>query len=90
MKSITILGRRWFQKSAGNTYHTVQVLIDGELKFQSERTYGYGNQYVDTACDWLEQNGYYLNGKEPIWSVCEQLGIKLHYSCADVDRKRDL
>ncbi len=30
VQSITILGRRWFQKSYGNTYFTAQILVDGK------------------------------------------------------------
>ena len=44
--NITLIGRRWFQKTYGNTYHTVTVLIDGTEVYQSPKSYGYGDQYV--------------------------------------------
>jgi hypothetical protein len=43
MKSLHIEGRRWFQRTAGNTYHTVRIFIDGECVHTSDRTYGYGD-----------------------------------------------
>lgn len=51
-KMIIIDGRRWFQKTYGNTYHAVTVTIDGQ-SYQSGRHYGYGNQYAQTAFDML-------------------------------------
>ena len=30
IKTLKIYGRRWFQKSYGNTYHTTTVIINGE------------------------------------------------------------
>ena len=56
--NITLIGRRWFQKTYGNTYHTVTVLIDGKEVHQSPKTYGYGDQYAQTGLDWLQENGH--------------------------------
>lgn len=96
VKSITIIGRRWFQKSYGNTYHTCRVLVNGEQVYESPEEYGYGDQYVETGCQWLEKYGYmnrkkYDNGghEQPrIWA--ERNGIKFDYSVTDVARERDL
>src|SRR5215470_12835886 len=46
---IHIVGRRWFQRSAGNTYHTACVYIDGELKYKSGKHYGYGEQFLESG-----------------------------------------
>ena len=40
IESLRIYGRRWFQRSYGNTYHTVRVIVNGE-EFKSDITYGY-------------------------------------------------
>lgn len=55
--AITITAKRWFQKSYGNTYHSVEVskLVDdswqtvGRVPF----CYGYGDHYLNTAADIL-------------------------------------
>ena len=56
-KNITILGRRWFQRSYGSTYHTVDVYVDGEHIGTSEEQYGYGDQYITTAFELLQSKG---------------------------------
>jgi hypothetical protein len=98
MKTITIIGRRWFQRGPGNTYHTAQIIVDGETIKKTDREYGYGEQYVETAVSWLENNDWlpekrehYKNGgHEAAWRFCERLGIKLSTEAIDVARQRDL
>ena len=88
IESLRIYGRRWFQKSYGNTYHTTRVVVNGE-ELKSEITYGYEEHYKETARQLLDANGYevpqnplefnrFLNSK----------GFKA--TAVDVDRKRDL
>ncbi len=93
---ITLIGRRWFQKSYGNTYHTVTVQVDGETVYDSPIEYGYGDQYTQTGLDWLQVNGYidrkqYANGgREAMWQYAEREGIKYSAHASDVARERDL
>lgn len=95
-KSIVITGRRWFQKTYGNTYNTVEIIIDGKNAVYLPQGYGYGSHYLDRATEWLEENGYLPgrsdNGpfRQPLWSYCEERGINLHYSGVDVARRKDL
>ena len=78
-----ITGRRWFQKSAGNTYHTATLHFDnGDVK-TSPITYGYGDQYLDTAFKMLG-----IEGQAGTLRCREELGIT--YSVSDVSRKKDL
>ena len=80
-KNITLIGRRWFQKTYGNTYHSVTVLLDGEPVHNSGRCYGYGDQYEQTGLDWLQANGHidrtqHANGShEPMWQYAERADI---------------
>ena len=97
MKAITLFGRRWFHRGPGNTYHTVEVFIDGERVHKSDRTYGYGGHYAQTGQEWLETNGFlpglkhYQNGStQPLQEYCRERGIVYNCSVADVSRKRDL
>ena len=89
MKNLHIEGRRWFQRTYGNTYHTARVFIDGELKFCSDRQYGYGEQFLQTALDWMKANGYAPKGAEyGTYYLRETLGGT--YSVIDVGRQKDL
>ena len=77
-----IEGRRWFQKTYGNTYHTVTLFYDDGSSEKSERHYGYGDGYLQTA---FEMMGLEYGGTR---ALREDLGIT--YSVADVERQRDL
>lgn len=98
MQSLVIIGRRWFDRVNGNTYHTSEVIVDGACVHKTDRHYGYGEQYLQTALDWLEKNGYlpgiehHENGStEALWHYCrERMGIAFTYSVSDVKRKKDL
>lgn len=93
---ITIVGRRWFRRGVGGTYHTANISIDGRYVHSTERQYGYGDCYLETGWQWLEDNGYVPRrerangGHTSPWRAAEELGIKLHYYAVDVKRQRDL
>lgn len=98
MKSLTINARRWFQKSYGNTYFTADIIVDGELVHELPFQYGYGEHYLDMANEWLDENGYIDNPRnpnngmrKPLWQVVrDEMGAEFSYSAIDVQRKRDL
>lgn len=97
MKTIHIHGRRWFDRRNGNTYHSVNVWIDGKLVHRTAFTYGYGRQYLWTATEALNRAGFlpgretYGNGNgESLWRYCEKHGITLVDEVDDVQRKKDL
>lgn len=90
MTTLTVFGRRWFDKRAGNTYHSAQIFVDGTLVHTSEMTYGYGDCYLQTAGEWLEKNGYAPDYKFPLSIWCRERGVTYHYSVADVLRMKDL
>jgi len=96
-QSITIIGRRWFERVNGNTYHSVSILVDGKHVHRIEYDYGYGRMYAQNAQKWLDKNGYlpgiehYPNGgSESLWRYCEKNGIALFDTVTDVKRKKDL
>ena len=97
MKSLVVIGRRWFQKTYGNTYHTASIVVDGKLMHRTEKEYGYGDQYVQTAERWLVENKLipppekYSNGSiQPLWQHLDNLGITFHREVVDVTREKDL
>lgn len=97
-KSVTIIGRRWFQKSYGNTYNTASIYVDGKLLHKTLKHYGYGEHYLTVAEEWLEANGYmpdrehHSNGSaEPSWQYFRNKHhLEFHYESIDVSREKDL
>ena len=86
IETLKIYGRRWFQKSCGNTYHAVTVIVNGE-EMKSGITYGYGNHYLQTAADMLRNAGYEIpenNGE------AYAMMTKYEHEAIDVNRKKDL
>lgn len=90
IKSIAIVGRRWFQKTYGNTYHSVQIFVDG-MEHKIPFSYGYGDQYLQTAVNWLVSNGYaILEKRESITDWARRNGVNFVSSVVDVARRKDL
>ena len=86
IETLKIYGKRWFQKSYGNTYHTVTVIVNGE-EMKSGITYGYGDHYLQTAADMLRNVGYDIpenNGE------AYAMMTKYEHEATDVKRKKDL
>lgn len=80
---LKIQGRRWFSKTAGNTYHAVRVLVTvKDLKtgmltpkvFIEKYAYGYGNHYETTAMNLLVKAGLF-----PSVEGCRPSGISESY-----------
>jgi hypothetical protein len=96
-KIVHIHGRRWFERVNGNTYHSVTMYVNGECVGKVDFQYGYGDQWVWTARDWLAEQGYLpgiIHGDgtpgESLWRYCEVKGIKFTQEVDDVRRKKDL
>jgi len=90
-KSLEIYGRRWFQRTYGNTYHTAEIIIDDKLVHKTPKQYGYGEGYVQSAREWLVKNGYL----SPIWAgrplhYLRDYGVQYSVHAEDVPRQRDL
>ena len=97
MKTLTITGRRWFQRSYGNTYCSATVHLDGELIATVPETYGYGDYYRQAAMEavdatgWLPPRKQYANGSyEGTRQWAERNNISVVSNVSDVARERDL
>lgn len=96
VRSITVLGRRWFDRRHGNTYFSAQILVNGAAVHRIDYEYGYGDQYLQEAFEWLDKRGhtsrerYSYGGSELPRMYCERKGIDFHAEASDVSRKRDL
>ena len=88
INKLHIAGRRWFQKSYGNTYHTVTVFVNDEI-LESEQTYGYGDHFIQTAFELLEKSGYDTKGSSHCTAHLRER-LNGTYSVSDVSRERDL
>lgn len=87
--NLHIEGRRWFQKSAGNTYHTARIFIDGKLTHITPKAYGYGDGYLQSAIDLLKHEKRIPEDAEyGTYYLRETLGGT--YSVIDVAREKDL
>ena len=96
MNNLTIIGRRWFNRSCGNSYNTAQIIADDNT-LEVPFGYGYGDHYIDRATDALEAAGllpgfkrHENGGHETLWRYCERMGIVYNASITDVQRKKDL
>lgn len=58
-KNLTILARRWFDKTGGNTYHSCKVFVNGKIVGRKDFEYGYDEGYMQTALTILQENGIY-------------------------------
>ena len=56
---IRIVCKRWFQRSYGNTYHSVRVYHGAECIAHEPFNYGYGDQCKQTVFDIMRELGFY-------------------------------
>jgi hypothetical protein len=97
---IVIIGRRWFQRTYGNTYHSVTVSVDGVVIGHTPMAYGYGDQYIQSAFEILQDKGIYpktgerKNGMDNDYSKFLQDRMdhrdRFTVSVSDVARQKDL
>ena len=77
---IIIDARRWFDRTYGNTYHSVTVTVKHtrkeDLVLRCDFAYGYDEQYLQTAHELLHPTRYDRK--------------KFHVTCVDVQRKKEL
>jgi hypothetical protein len=97
IKTITVVGKRWFQKTYGNTYFSAVGIIDGEVVTSIPFEYGYDEMYLQQTTRDMVKKGllpgieeYEHGGTESLWRYCDKHNIKLNYSASDVARKKDL
>lgn len=95
IREIEIIGNRWFDKVYGNTYHSVQVIINNQDIFYEGFTYGYGNYYEVTASKVILnilniRAKNILNKEAYLLKALKDRKIKVNSSHIDVKRKKDL
>lgn len=88
VKELRIVGKRWFQKSFGNTYHSVEIWVNNE-KLYVPFAYGYGNQFLETARAELVRAGYLVD-LENYYNFVDFVRCHGSFDVIDVERKKDL
>lgn len=94
--SYHITGKRWFQRTCGNTYNAVYIYKDGELVADLPMEYGYGDYYIQRAEEWLSNNGFpelqekNSNGTRKHGGTAWMREHGISYNVVDVQRQRDL
>jgi hypothetical protein len=73
--SLFIEGRLWFDKTGGNTYHAVRIEANGKVIGHIPMTYGYENQYLYTALEWLKSFGLVSPDTKSIWELRQDAHI---------------
>ncbi len=71
IKSLFIEGRLWFDKINGNTYHAVKIEANAKVICFIPITYGYENQYLETALKFLKNYGLVNEATNSIWQLRE-------------------
>lgn len=87
---LEVYGRRWWQRTTGNTYHSVRVLLDGVEVARCPYAYGYGTGYSQTAVELLKEAG--IVPKDHPASLAWRLDdlFTVVENVEDVQRKKDL
>ena len=88
---VVVVGKRWFDKTYGNTYHSSELWIDNTMVRREPFTYGYGSQFEQTAFKALVDI-YEIPADVKRWyELKESKLIKSFKSfVSDVQRKKDL
>lgn len=87
INSLKITAKRWYQRSYGNTYHVVKVVVNGDTVLESGVTYGYENHYLTTAANLLRDNGYEIPGNN---TEAYSFMTRFPHTAEDVKRQKDL
>jgi hypothetical protein len=102
LKSVGVIGKRWFDRVNGNTYNSVEIYVNGRKEAVLPMDYGYGDHFLQRAGEWLIENDYLqldpdqqarkkrTGSYPPLWQLTRDVGIEYDYEAYDVPRKRDL
>ena len=93
MLNVLIVGRKWFEKTNSNTYHTAEIFLNGEFIHKTKITYGYEDHYIHTGIQWLIDTGKLpprQPDSEPDHRYFKRIGVKVEQAAVSVQRRKDL
>lgn len=88
-----ITGKKWFQKTYGNTYHTISIVDQNGLPLyeSKNKVYGYGDHYKQTALEILLELGLIPEKyKDNLHLFERENNYPITWKVWDVTRKKDL
>lgn len=85
-----VIGRRWFRRGPGGTYHTAEVWHNDQQLFKTEQSYGGGDQFLETAMEKLERLGYIAPRDNAAGTRFWRETLLSTYEVHDVKRMRDM
>lgn len=85
-----ISARKWWQKSYGNTYNTVLLYLDNGNTVLLPFAYGYGDNCLQRAEEWIKENCQYPNPDKLCGTRFIREVVGATYEIIDVERKKDL
>ena len=80
--------KQWLDKVNGNTYHKVKLFLNGEI-LESDYTYGYGNQYEQTAYNLFNTNESWKNNPFRYANI-NTFRDTIHFEVIQVNTKKEL
>ena len=92
VNKLELLGRKWFERTNGNTYFSAIALHNGEEIARIDFEYGYGEQWLSEITKLCVVDQLTRGDCQP-WQYIDQLeakGIAVFKSCEQVTRKKDL
>jgi hypothetical protein len=105
VRSITLIGRRWWRRSVGGTYCTCEIHVNGTMIHKVGPTHGYGDYWKQIGWETLQKlaradGSMFIDpatvekGRHgscmPIWRWAEENNVELTRTVSDVPRERDL
>ncbi len=96
VKTIDIYAKEWFDKSAGNSYFSANVIVNYKLPDEMDiylpMQYGYDTAYIDQAFRKLIKDGILndVEENEVYWRYCDRKEIVLRTSKQENCKKREL
>ena len=96
-----VIGKRWFDRKNGNTYHSYRVVMNGEEIGYIPFAYGYDEGYRQTVFKIIQDAGYWpktdrrLSSGFPedeynFFNYIRDNRDKFTFTVSDVSRKKDL
>ena len=66
----TAIVKKWFERTNGNTYHSVRIYKGSKLIAEQPFAYGYGSAYEQTAMELMQNAGLFQKTDERMTSGC--------------------
>jgi hypothetical protein len=93
VNKLELLGRKWFERTNGNTYFSAIALYNGAEVARIDFEYGYGEQWLYEITKAIQSQAIEARQDQQPWQYIDKLesqGIAVFTNCEDIKRKKDL